>query len=108
MVICKAKIKSRGDLPMYAKISKKGQITIPKAVRQALKVGAKDAVLFFIDNDEVKLKGIPGGTDRNLAGSLSRYSKKYTPLKKVRDQIKGDIAGEVAREGQSARKNLSD
>jgi len=52
---------------MYAKISKKGQITIPKPIREKLKIGTDGAVLFLVEDNEVKLKGIPGVQPEQLA-----------------------------------------
>jgi AbrB family looped-hinge helix DNA binding protein len=86
---------------MYAKLSKKGQITIPKAIREKLKISNEGAVLFLVEDDEVKLKGIPGGHADQLAGSLKKYSKEYVPLDKIRKKIKGKIADGIAREGLS-------
>jgi hypothetical protein len=57
--------------------------------------------LFLVEDDEVKLKGIPGGEIDKLAGSLKKYIKTYVPLDKVRKGIKGKIADEAAREGLS-------
>jgi AbrB family looped-hinge helix DNA binding protein len=86
---------------MYARISKKGQITIPKAIRKKLKVDEDGGVLFLIENDEVKIKGIPGGPADRLAGSLAKYAKEYVPLDKIRKRIKGKIADEAAGEALS-------
>ena len=86
---------------MYAKMSKKGQITIPKVIREKLKIGNEGAVLFLVEDNEVKLKGIPGGRVDQLAGSLKKYAKEYVPLNKIRKKIKGKIADEIAREGLS-------
>ena len=86
---------------MYARLSKKGQVTIPKAIREKLKIDREGGVLFLIEDDEVKLKGIPGGEIDKLAGSLKKYAKTYVPLEKVRSTIKGKIADEAAREGLS-------
>ena len=86
---------------MYAKLSKKGQVTIPKAIRKKLNIDNEGGVLFLVENDEVKLKGIPGGEIDKLAGSLAKYAKTYVPLEKVRERIKGKIADEAAREGLS-------
>jgi len=86
---------------MYAKMSKKGQITIPKAIREKLKIGNEGAVLFLVEDEDVKLKGIPGGQADQLAGSLKKYSKEYVPLDKIRKKIKGKIADGIAREGLS-------
>ena len=86
---------------MYAKLSKKGQVTIPKAIREKLNINGEGGVLFLIENDEVKLKGIPGGEIDKLAGSLKKYAKTYVPLDKVRTKIKGKITDAAAREGLS-------
>ena len=86
---------------MYAKMSKKGQVTIPKAIRKKLKVGKEGGILFLVENDEVKIKGIAAGQVEQLAGSLKKYAKEYIPLDKIRKQIKGKVADEAARESLS-------
>lgn len=86
---------------MYARLSKKGQVTIPKAIREKLNIDGEGGVLFLVEDDEVKLKGIPGGEIDKLAGSLKKYAKTYVPLEKIRTKIKGKIADAAAREGLS-------
>jgi AbrB family looped-hinge helix DNA binding protein len=86
---------------MYARISKKGQVTIPKAIRKKLNIDSEGGVLFLVEDNEVKLRGIPGGEIDNLAGSLKKYAKTYVPLEKARTRIKGKIADAAAREGLS-------
>ncbi len=86
---------------MYARLSKKGQVTIPKAIREKLNIDSEGGVLFLVEDDEVKLKGIPGGDIDKLSGSLKKYAKTYVPLEKVRTRIKGKIADAAAREGLS-------
>jgi AbrB family looped-hinge helix DNA binding protein len=86
---------------MYAKISKKGQVTIPKPIREKLNIEKEGGVLFLIEKDEVKLKGVPGEQVDQLAGSLNKYAKKYVPLDEIRKKIKGKIADEAAKEGLS-------
>ena len=86
---------------MYARLSKKGQVTIPKAIREKLNIGSEGGVLFIEEDDEVKLKGIPGSEIEKLAGSLEKYAKAYVPMEKVREKIKGKIADAAAREGLS-------
>jgi AbrB family looped-hinge helix DNA binding protein len=73
---------------MFAKVSKKGQVTIPKPIREKLKIGEHGGVLFLIEDDEVLLQGVPGGRIDELAGSLKRYASKYVPLEQVRKKIK--------------------
>lgn len=86
---------------MYAKISKKGQITIPKPIREKLNIEKDGAVLFLVEDNEIKLKGVPGMQSEQLAGSLKKYAKKYVPLKEIRKKIQGEIANETAGEGLS-------
>ena len=86
---------------MYAKVSKKGQVTIPKVIREKLKIEKEGGVLFLMEDDGVKLKGVPSEQVDQLAGSLNKYAKKYVPLDKIRQKIKGKIADEAAKEGLS-------
>ncbi|MBW1701671.1 MAG: AbrB/MazE/SpoVT family DNA-binding domain-containing protein [Deltaproteobacteria bacterium] len=86
---------------MYAKISKKGQVTIPKPIRQRLNIEKEGGVLFLVEDNDVKLKGVPGAQANLLAGSLKKYAKEYVLLNGVRKKIKGKIADEVAAEGIS-------
>ena len=55
----------------------------------------------MVENDEVKIKGIPGGQVDQLAGSLKKYAEAYVPLNQIRKKIKGKIADEAARESLS-------
>ena len=80
---------------MYARVSKKGQITIPKEIRQKLNLGEESAVLFVVENGEIKLKGVPAGSAESIAGSLQKYAKKYVPLDEIRVAIQKDIAREI-------------
>jgi len=86
---------------MYAKVSKKGQITIPKPIREKLKIEKDGAVLFLVEDNEIKLKGVPGVQSKQLAGSLKKYAGKYVPLNKIREKVKEKVANEAAGEGLS-------
>jgi AbrB family looped-hinge helix DNA binding protein len=86
---------------MYAKMSKKGQVTIPKPIREKLKIDDQGGVLFLIEDDTVVLQGVPGSRNEELAGSLKRYAKKYVSLDQVRKKLKGEIARDAAGEGIS-------
>jgi AbrB family looped-hinge helix DNA binding protein len=83
---------------IYAKISKKGQITIPKSIRESLRLGNNSAILFILENGEVKIKGVPGGSAESLAGSLKKFAKKYEPLDKIRVKIQEEIAHEADKD----------
>ena len=86
---------------MYVKMSKKGQITIPKSIRKKLNIDKDGGVLFLVEKDGVKIKGIPAGQVEQLAGSLKKYAHSYVPLSQVREKIKEKIADEAAHEGLS-------
>ena len=86
---------------MYAKITKKGQVTIPKPIRKKLKIEKDGAVLFLIEDNEIKLKGVPKVQSEQLAGSLKKYAKEYVSLKKIRNKIQGEIGKETAGESLS-------
>ena len=86
---------------MYVKLSRKGQITIPKRIREQLNIENDGGVLFLVEGNEVKLKGVSGAQANRLAGSLKKYSKGYIPLAEAREEIKGKITNEIAAEGLS-------
>ena len=81
---------------MYARMSKKGRVTIPKAIREKLKIDKEGGILFLVEGDTVKLEGIPGSQAEQLAGSLKKYAKEYVPLNTIRNKIKGKIPDEIA------------
>jgi AbrB family looped-hinge helix DNA binding protein len=81
-----------------AKISRKGQITLPKAARDAL---GTDLVQLEIGADGRIV--IVAVTD--LAGSLSGYAKAYVPIDKARTIAAKTIAAEaVARDNKRRRR----
>jgi AbrB family looped-hinge helix DNA binding protein len=86
---------------MYARVSRKGQVTIPKPIRERLKIQNEGGVLFLVEDNEVKLKGIPGAPATVLAGSLKKYVKGHVPLATIRKEMQGKIAHEIAAEGIS-------
>ncbi len=86
---------------MYSKISKKGQVTIPKPIREKLNIENEGGILFLVEDNEVKLKGVPCVQANRLAGSLKKYAREYAPLNKIRKKIKGKIADEIATESIS-------
>ena len=59
-----------------AKLSAKGQITVPKEIRRLLNVENGDSVAFYIDGNEIKLT-----TPKNL-NIKAKDKKKETTIKK--------------------------
>jgi AbrB family looped-hinge helix DNA binding protein len=63
------------------KITKKGQVTIPKTIRERLRA---TAVYFEVVNDEVVVRAV-----RDAAGSLSEYARNVQPdvsMKQMKDR----------------------
>ncbi len=56
------------EIEFIGKISSKGQITIPKKIRDLL---ASDIVKFKIKNNEIIIEPV-----KDVGGSLSKYAKK--------------------------------
>jgi AbrB family looped-hinge helix DNA binding protein len=60
-----------------AKISSKGQITLPKAIRERL---ASKYVRLTSDAQGIRIEPV-----EDVAGSLRRYAKEYVPLEEARE-----------------------
>ncbi len=56
-------------------LSSKGQITVPKAIRELLHAENGDSLVFYVENDEVKLTGT-----KNIELKL-KNSKQVTVIK---------------------------
>ena len=71
-----------------AKITSKGQTTIPKEIRTLLK---SNVIEFEVVKGAVIIKPVV-----SVGGALRRYSKKYSPLKEVRQTVWEEVARERA------------
>lgn len=78
-----------GTIMYTATISQKGQITIPRRVRQRLGVGPNDKITLIFRGDEVILKPLKG-TIRDLRGSV-HPRKKPEDFKQIRQQVKTSL-----------------
>ena len=77
------------------KITRKGQVTIPKEIREKLKA---NAVYFEVENDIVMVKPV-----RDAAGSLREYARNVKPgvsMKQMKDR-----AWEVAIREKTGKKS---
>lgn len=75
-----------------AKITSKGQITIPKSVRDALELNEGDEVLFRVERSRAVLAKTPSFLD--LAGSVPiAPGKRGTPWDEVLRSTRGQRAG---------------
>jgi len=77
------------------KITRKGQVTIPKEIREKLKA---NSVYFEVEDDTVIVKPV-----RDAAGSLSEYAGNVKPAASIR-QMK-DRAWEVAVREKTGKKS---
>jgi antitoxin PrlF len=66
-----------------AKITSKGQITLPKEIRDHLKVESGDNVVFFLNNrGEMVVDGV-GGSARDLKGFLKRPGQRRLSVEEM-------------------------
>ncbi len=77
-------------------ITRKGQVTIPKAIRDRLGVREGEKVLFVMRGNEVVLK-IMHGTILDLKGSV-KASHRSEDFEAVRRSVKQTVSAKVARD----------
>ncbi len=75
-----------------AKVTIKGQVTIPKKIREILNIRPNDFVLFARKGNEVVIK--PARTLLDLRGVI-KTDKKIEDWEKVRDNAKKYVINEV-------------
>lgn len=78
-------------------ITRKGQVTIPKEIRQHLNAKEGEKVLFLLRGDEVVLKVVHGNV-LDLKGSV-KPSRRPEDFGAVRKGVKRAVASRVARHG---------
>lgn len=77
-------------------ITRKGQVTIPKEIRDSLALKEGDRVFFVQRGEEVILK-VLRGTILDLKGSVTVRGRQ--DLDKVRRQVKKKISARIAGDG---------
>jgi AbrB family looped-hinge helix DNA binding protein len=82
---------------ILSRISAKGQITLPRKVRQALHLEPGDRVLFLVENETVTLQPLTAGSARALAGSLRQYAG-ARPGESTRSSVQKEVALAAAKE----------
>ena len=85
---------------MNTTVSSKGQITLPRFLREALGLKPGSVVSLTLHEDELRLRPAPTGTARRLAGSLRRYARTGTTTS-IRAQVKKEVGRAAASEGAS-------
>ena len=85
---------------MYsAKISSKGQITLPRKIRQSLNAKPGDRVIFVVGDNTVALRPIASICAKALAGALRQYAIPDRKCKNERPLVKKGVARAAAKEG---------
>lgn len=85
---------------MNTVVSTKGQITLPRFVREALGLKPGSVVSLTLEEGELRLRPAPAGTARRLAGSLRRYARPGT-MRSIRAHVKREVGRAAAAEGAS-------
>jgi len=78
-------------------ITRKGQVTIPKAIRDRLGVKEGEKVFFVMRGEDVVLKVVKG-TILDLRGSV-RPSEHPEDFEKIRRSVKQAVAKKMVRHG---------
>lgn len=91
---------------MAATVTSKGQITIPKRVRDQLGLKAGSKVEFVLVKGHAVLEPVGARGADALAGSLRAYSKALAgrPHQEVMEEVRREIANEVFKEGLPTRR----
>ena len=82
-----------------AKVSSKGQITLPRRVRQALDVKPGERVMFVMHDNSVVLRPMGPSSAQTIAGSLRRYASIRKAARQARRVVKKEVARAAAQEG---------
>lgn len=85
---------------MYtAKISSKGQITLPRGIRQCLNAKPGDRVMFVVGDKTVALRPIASISAKALAGVFRQYVVPGRVGGPERHLVKKGVARAAAKEG---------
>jgi len=77
-------------MEITAKITSKGQVTIPKKVRSLL---GSTTVEFVLADDTVIIRPV-----RSVGGALAKYAARHVPLRDIRRKVWKEVADEKAKE----------
>jgi len=90
---------------MAATITSKGQVTIPKRVRDQLGLQAGSKVEFVLVKGHVLLEAVGSRGADALAGSLKAYSKALAGRshKEILEEVRGEVADEALKKGLPSR-----
>ncbi|MCX5815016.1 MAG: AbrB/MazE/SpoVT family DNA-binding domain-containing protein [Proteobacteria bacterium] len=70
-------------MTITAKITSKGQVTIPKRIREVLK---GNVIEFEVVDEKVIIKPV-----MSIGGSLKKYAKEYKPINEIKETVWGYV-----------------
>jgi len=79
-----------------ATVTAKGQVTIPKAIRQALGIQEKDKLLFLMEGDRLILIPLRHRPLSELYGSLPA-TRPYPGHQAIREEVRSELGERMAR-----------
>ena len=79
-----------------ATVTSKGQVTIPKAIREALGIRQKDKLLFVLEDDRVVMTPLRHRPLSELRGALPA-TRIDAGHQAIREQIRRDLGQRMAR-----------
>lgn len=79
-----------------ATVTSKGQVTIPKAIREALGIYQQDELLFLIEEDRIIVTPLHRGRLQELRGSLPA-TKSDQGFQAMRDQVRRELGERMVR-----------
>jgi antitoxin PrlF len=100
-------IKKRKGRSMALTVSSKGQVTIPKRIREALGLSKGDKVDFVLDGTIVRLEQAESSVVDKATGALRKYSKTVKDEKTIMERVRKEVAHEAAQEGRISRHKRS-
>ena len=80
-----------GNLMNKAKVTFKGQVTIPKEVRNSLDIKEGDSVIFVIQKDHAVLKPLKKKSLKDFYGILPA-TQPYSGMESVREKVHHKLA----------------
>jgi AbrB family looped-hinge helix DNA binding protein len=80
-------------MQVRSKITSKGQVTVPKKIRDELKVKPRDSILFIKQGNNIVIK--PAKTLLDLKGSI-KTNKKIRDWEDVRAEAKEAVAKKIS------------
>ena len=92
--------KNGGNVMQQAKVTFKGQITIPKAVREALDIREGDSITFQLDGNQAVLKPLKKKPLVDFFGAFPT-KRPYPGLESIRKEVHDKIGKRFARKKKS-------